>query len=278
MTAKKLLPTVFCALVLLSWPGARAAAQQDVKVVTNVYSRHLDQSIPGNDFEPIEIAFLAPAFADGPLNEIGLRCLATPRRDGVRVALGGIWLGGEIVDLVTGETLHVIPNKYKEFGPAALFAFFIPDLSAKAVPASGFYGIALGGHVDGTATANSLRVECRLSDRVPCAPSDTTACLLTNNRMKVRVDIDSGEAEVVASSKSLARFDVLDPGFAELSVRINNGCGVNDHYWVTILGATTEGFTVRVVDTQIGSEYSYTNPTGVFFSGAEDRTAFKDCP
>ena len=278
MTTEKLLPALFCSLALLSWPGARAVAQQDVKVISNVYTRHLDQSIAGNDFEPIEMAFLAPAFADGPSNEIGLRCLATPRRDGVRVALGGIWLGGEIVDLVTGETLHVIPNKYKTFGPAALFAFFIPDLTEKAVAASGFYGIALGGHVDGTATANSIRVECRLSDRVPCAKTDTTACLLTNNRMKVEVDIDPGAAEVLGASKNVARFDVLDLDSVELLVRLSNGCGNNDHYWVTVTGATAKGFTVRVVDTQIGSEVSYSNPAGVLFAGIDDRAAFKDCP
>ena len=70
----------------------------------------------------------------------------------------------------------------------------------------------------------------------------------------------------------------LDPTNVELTVKVLNGCGVNQRYWVFASGLTNQAVTISVTDTKTGTTRTYNNPQGRVFRTRLDTGAFATCP
>jgi hypothetical protein len=61
-------------------------------------------------------------------------------------------------------------------------------------------------------------------------------------------------------------------------VKVLDGCGVNDHYWVFLAATTDVGYELTVTDTLSGETVSYENTLGTFAEPQLDTAAFETCP
>ena len=126
----------------------------------------------------------------------------------------------------------------------------------------------------------------------PCVPNGTTLCIddePDDRRFRVRIAYDtvlggglSGDADVVSlASLGIDRGGILsffDAGNPEVLVKIIDGCGFNDHFWVFYAATTTAGFTLTVDDTLTGARKVYTNPDLNSAEPVNDNRAFATCP
>jgi hypothetical protein len=115
-----------------------------------------------------------------------------------------------------------------------------------------------------------------------CTSQPTAPCV-NNNRYRVRVDFatQSGQSGLGNGQKlggDSAAFTFFNPDNQELLVKVLNGCGVNNRYWVFASGLTNVQVTVTVTDTQRGRVRSYFNPQGKAFAPVQDTAAFATCP
>jgi hypothetical protein len=114
-----------------------------------------------------------------------------------------------------------------------------------------------------------------------CVPSTTAACLF--NRFKVEVTYDatpgngSGPANVVLESPQSVKFTFFDPTNIELILKVLNGCGLNNNWWVFAGGLTDVGVAIKVTDTSTGAVKSYNSTKHQLFQAFADTGAF-GCP
>ncbi|MGK2855887.1 MAG: hypothetical protein ACSLFQ_01640 [Thermoanaerobaculia bacterium] len=128
------------------------------------------------------------------------------------------------------------------------------------------------------------------SDLGACIPDTNTLCL-NNERFQVRVDWrtsngQTGQGNAVRVRNASNQF-VNDSGYfwffdqnnVEAVVKVLNGCGVNNRYWVFAGGLTNVQATITVTDTVAGfEEKTYVNPQGTAFAPIQDTNAFATCP
>ena len=62
-------------------------------------------------------------------------------------------------------------------------------------------------------------------------------------------------------------FDAANP---EVLVKVLNGCGINDRFWVYMAATTNVGFVVTITDTQTGVFHNYQNTDGVVAAPVQD--------
>ncbi len=72
----------------------------------------------------------------------------------------------------------------------------------------------------------------------------------------------------------LSFFDVKNP---EVLVKVLDGCGVTDRFWVFYAATTTVGFTMTVTDTWTGDRRTYVNPDKMAAVPVTDTAAFATC-
>ncbi len=84
----------------------------------------------------------------------------------------------------------------------------------------------------------------------------------------------SGPAHAVQQTNDFGQFWFFGPDNIELSVKVLNGCGVNDHFWVFASGLTDVEVTLRVTDSQTGVTRTYFNPRGQAYAPVQDTSAF----
>ena len=115
-----------------------------------------------------------------------------------------------------------------------------------------------------------------------CTPSASTLCLnadrfavsavfrtnqgQTGNAIGTKLTADSGYFYFFSASN------------IEIVTKVLGACGINNHYWVFAAGLTNVEVTLRVRDTQNGSEKTYFNPLGTAFQPVQDTSAFETCP
>jgi subtilisin family serine protease len=115
-----------------------------------------------------------------------------------------------------------------------------------------------------------------------CVPSTTNLCL-NNGRFRVSINwqtaTSSGTAKVVnCSNPDSGMFWFFNANNWEMMVKVLNGCGVNNRYWVFAAGMTNQGWTLTVTDTANGQVKQYTNPLGQVSQTITDTAAFATCP
>jgi N-acetylneuraminic acid mutarotase len=223
------------------------------------------------------------------------------RAQGLVAAGGGLYaIGGVAVD-------HVEPEE-TFFTPLATVESFAPStrrwLPAAAMPtprhdpavaavAGKLY--VLGGGL--TASNHSLDSPTVPLDTVEegdlhpapgaCAPADATLCvddLPGDRRFQVDVTFATAQAGGLSGHGHAVPLDGLGvhsgglfwffaPSNPEMLVKVLNGCGVNERYWVFLAAGTNVGLTVRVRDTVSGRTWQREHPDSTPLPTVQDTAA-----
>jgi hypothetical protein len=116
---------------------------------------------------------------------------------------------------------------------------------------------------------------------VPCEAAD--ALCITARRFRVEADWTDHNGN---SGHAMPRYVGTDesgfmwffgPSNVELMVKLLNGCGVNNNFWVFAGGLTDVSVRIRVTDTATGAIKIYNNPQGTAFQPIQDTKAFATC-
>lgn len=126
-------------------------------------------------------------------------------------------------------------------------------------------GCDIGAFEVGTACVNGGSILCLNNQRFRITSQWRTPQGASGSGQGTRLTADSGF------------FWFFDPANIELTVKVLNGCGFNDRYWVFLSGLTNVEVTVTVTDTQTGAVKTYTTPQGAVFRTRLDTAAFASC-
>ncbi len=117
-----------------------------------------------------------------------------------------------------------------------------------------------------------------------CVPSETRLCL-RDGRFAVEATWrdfkdNTGPARVSADTRTsesgiLWFFQARN---WEMTLKVINGCTLNDRYWVFASGSTTVEWSLTVSDLLAGESRTYTNPLGTASAAVTDTSAFATCP
>lgn len=119
-----------------------------------------------------------------------------------------------------------------------------------------------------------------------CTRNAETACLLSNRfEVKVtwRTSQSSGNAKVMSfggqrtESDQSVFYSFYDAANFEMGVKVLNGCGINDRFWIFVSGLTNQEYKVTVRDTRTGAVKTYSNPMGNYPTTVGDTSALP-CP
>ena len=116
-----------------------------------------------------------------------------------------------------------------------------------------------------------------------CAADGETLCL-QGDRFTATVEWaefqgNTGVGHVVPTvSDQSGLFWFFNPENWELMLKVLNGCGINDHYWVFSAATTNVEYTLTVTDTFSGEVRTYSNLLGVNAPAVTDTSAFATCP
>ncbi len=128
---------------------------------------------------------------------------------------------------------------------------------------------------------DTLTLDVEVQDAT-CASGEAIHCL-NQDRFQVEVewvDFDNrtgnGTVAPFASDDS-GMFWFFDADNWELLVKVLDGCGVNNSFWVFSAATTNVGYTLRVTDVLTGVERVYENPLGTAASAVTDIDAFDTC-
>jgi lysyl endopeptidase len=137
--------------------------------------------------------------------------------------------------------------------------------------------------IDGAFHASFPSLQPFLSPGPPgtCTQDATTLCL-NGGRFEVQVSFETdegelgdGQAEPLTSDSGYFWF--FNAANIELVVKVLDGCGSNQHFWVFSGGLTNVEVVMTVTDTETGGQKVYANPLGTAFLPLQDTSAF-DCP
>lgn len=131
---------------------------------------------------------------------------------------------------------------------------------------------------------NALGIRAKFTPVVTgsCTPNATTLCL-NNDRFQVRATFQtsggqSGNAQIVELTPDTGYLWFFNSSNVEAVVKVLNGCGVNNRYWVFAGGLTNVRTVITVTDTETGATKTYTNPQNTAFQPIQDTSAFASCP
>lgn len=88
----------------------------------------------------------------------------------------------------------------------------------------------------------------------------------------------SGAGQFVPVTDDAGYLWFFDAGNIEAVVKVLNGCGLNNRFWVFAAGLTDVQVDLRVTDTRTGASQTYHNPQGQSFLPVQDTSAFATCP
>jgi hypothetical protein len=117
-------------------------------------------------------------------------------------------------------------------------------------------------------------------DRVAC---EAGLVLCLNDRFSVVVDWrdfegNTGRAEATPyGSGDSGILYFFDADNWEMMIKVLDGCGINQNYWVLAAATTNVGYTMTVIDTLTGSTRVYTNDLGTAAPATIDIAAFSTC-
>ncbi len=130
---------------------------------------------------------------------------------------------------------------------------------------------------------DDIVLEKLVGSGVGCVANQETACRL-DGRFEVTATYetaegDMGPAKVVTggTDEAFNMYFSRETNW-ELTVKLLDGCAVNNHYWVFIGGTTNLGIEVRVRDTMTDVTKVYENPVNQNFLTVADSSAFATCP
>ena len=196
-----------------------------------------------------------------------------------RDALGNLIGDGATVDLTR------LPASSVELsidGPVFVGGQYVFTITIVGNPAPG--DLFLSATVDGVVLNQTLRIPVVEFDQPgqACVAGPNTLCL-NDNRFKVEITwSDFGgntdpatDAGLVSPDSGLYYF--FSPDNWEVLVKVLDGCGINDRFWVFAAATTNVEYTLEVTDTWTDVARTYVNPLGVAAPAITDTSAFATC-
>ena len=115
-----------------------------------------------------------------------------------------------------------------------------------------------------------------------CTQGNEALCL-NNNRFQVTATFDagaagSGNAHVGTLTSDTGYLWFFSSSNVEAVIKVLNGCGLNESYWVFAGGLTNVKVTITVTDTLTHLSHQYNNPANTTFEPIQDTGTFKTCP
>ena len=112
----------------------------------------------------------------------------------------------------------------------------------------------------------------------PCVPSASTVCLLSGRFAVTAKFRDQNGAsgamslDLHSGNTALAHFG--DVANLEMMIKVLDGCGLNQRYWVFAGGLTDQEIELRIEDRTNGAVRTWTNPVKAQFQPIQDTNAF----
>jgi hypothetical protein len=166
--------------------------------------------------------------------------------------------------------------------PAAVRQF---DLAIQPLPV-GTYELLVLDYTNGfTSSSPSVArrtIVARHEDR--CFPGPDVLCL-HDGRFRVTAewtdfdgDTGVGHPLELAGNDTSGLMWFFSPDNVELTVKVLDGCALNDHWWVFLSSGSNVHYTLTVMDTETGISRSWENPSGELPELIPDTTALEVCP
>ncbi|MDI9631534.1 MAG: hypothetical protein QM311_08765 [Acidobacteriota bacterium] len=141
-----------------------------------------------------------------------------------------------------------------------------------------------GGLEDGFVArlSGDLRAESPVTPSEPCVPSATKLCL-NGGRFHVTVRWRDyagtrGAGQAVTETDDSGLFWFFNADNLEMLVKVLDGCGLNDRYWVFAAATTDVEYELTVRDAITGTSRTWQNPLGVASPAITDTGALAVCP
>ena len=115
-----------------------------------------------------------------------------------------------------------------------------------------------------------------------CVPTATRLCL-RGGRFAVEAsfrafDGSGGQAEQIGITSDTGYFWFFDPANVEIVVKVLDGCGLTNAFWVFAGGLTNVEVDLSVTDTVRNQTVTYRNPLGADFRQIRDTSSMTTCP
>jgi CSLREA domain-containing protein len=114
-----------------------------------------------------------------------------------------------------------------------------------------------------------------------CQPDPLTLCLGAANRFQATArwtsKDGSGDAQAVPLTGDTGAFWFFNSQNLEIQLKVLDGCGVNNRFWVFASGLTDVGVEITVEDTLTGESWLYGRQRGTPFPTVTDTNAFETC-
>ncbi len=115
----------------------------------------------------------------------------------------------------------------------------------------------------------------------PCVEDGRTLCL-NDGRFRVTAewaaaDGAGGQGGSMPLTPDTGAFWFFDSANVEMVVKLLDGCGLNERFWVFAGGLTDTEVRLTVVDTRTGIAGTWFNPEGTLLSPIQDNEAFETC-
>jgi hypothetical protein len=115
-----------------------------------------------------------------------------------------------------------------------------------------------------------------------CDPSDPTTLCLNADRFSVQAmwqtpDGGSGAGQAVSITSDTGYFWFFDSASVEVVVKVLDGCGLNQRFWVFAAGLTNVAVTLTVTDVITGQARTYRNAQGTAFAPLQDTAGLATC-
>ena len=120
-------------------------------------------------------------------------------------------------------------------------------------------------------------------EKTACGDDTQHLCLL-GERFRAEVEWrdfmgNTGRGEAVSlTTDNSGLFWFFGPRNWEMMVKVLDGCGLNERYWVFAAATTDVEYVLRVTDRQTGEVQEYLNPLGRRSAAVTDTSAFDGCP
>ncbi len=163
-------------------------------------------------------------------------------------------------------------------GPTPTHALLAGSPAIDIAPVSGCLAADQRGRLRPAGLCDAGAVE-----RLPgCQPDATTLCLGRGDRFRATarwaVRGESGDGQSLPLALDSGVFWFFNPSNLELTLKVLDGCGVNDRFWVFLSGLTDVGVEVTVEDTFTGKTWTSTHPAGAPLQPRLDTNALDVCP
>lgn len=272
--------TVIAAAIGLVAPAA-SVAQQERDVAWEILSVGVGEDTRLRDIDPILTQVFMPSFDhDVKVTSIVQRFPIDPRELGLARAKGqGVASFGCLGQASTSNfgTQRV---KFDRYGNVAATEMVPGDEDCQLYPVQ--WNFRGNQNQPGGSSVTVRTVVQRIAGGADPGCFDlNTLCLGQDNRFKAETDWrgprQEGSAVPLATSLGGGVFWFFDPDNIEMTIKVLDGCNVNNHFWIWAAAATDVEVTLTVTDTVTGSVREYGNDLGTPFEPVLDTQAFATC-